>query len=350
MRFRRIATAALCALALVTVVPPAGILPGARAAGHTTTIGPTDGYGLKQAMRVLRPGDTLLLRPGVYDLGGFKPPLALGTATAPITVAAQDPARPPELRGQVVLEDADHWHLSGVRVVATVPRQPALKMAGGRGWRVQGVEVTGAATTVVHANLVVDANRYTGTPPTDWSVTDSCIHGAARRPAGDTAGYHNIYVTTEGGGSDGVIGRNILFDAPDGANIKIGTGADARTPGASGISVENNSMYNANQQVLVFGNVSDIVVRRNLFVRSHGAGVSTAQYFHTIKDDGRVRVTSTDNYSALSERTTFALSTAATSVLDRGNVRGPDPRAVVACDQFRPSTTAAQAYGWLAGR
>lgn len=326
---RRTAVLLAAAIALALTLTPLGGLQTASAAGKTTTIRATGSADFFAAVRALRAGDTLRLSPGTYDIGRMKPPLSKGTATAPIRITAADPARPPVIRGHLIMEDAEYWTLTRLKMVGTSRYESSLKMAGGRGWAVAGNEFTGAATTQAHANVVIDNNRYTGSAPVDWQFSFNCVHDASARPAGSTAGYHNIYVVSSGG-ARGLIARNSLFNAPAGSNIKVGIGADPRAGGASGVRIENNTMYNANNQVLLFGNIAGIVVRKNMFVYAQG-NVKTGVYLSSIRGDGRLRVTSTDNYSARMVQSTFVLNSAAHTYVDRGNVLGSDPRVGPTC-------------------
>lgn len=320
---------------------------GARAAASVTTVGPGTPRELQTAFQALRAGDTLRLLPGRYDIGGLQPLLAKGTPSARIVVTAADPRSLPELRGHLVLRDADHWLVNKLRLVATVKGEPALKMAGGHGWTVANSEMTGAAGTGDYANVAIDADRSTGVPPTGWTFTGNCVHHAAPRPAGDSAGYHNVYVNAEGGGGGSLFARNVLFAAPGGSNLKIGAGGDPRVQGPAGIRVENNTMYDANQQVLVFGKVDGIMIRKNLLVRARGgSSVNTGQYLHSITADGRTRVLSRDNYGyLLAGRPTFVLSSPARSYTAAGNTEAADPRFAVGCGRFVPTAAAARAYG-----
>ncbi|MEJ5945825.1 hypothetical protein WDZ17_11030 [Pseudokineococcus basanitobsidens] len=341
LRRRRLVVPLLvCAALLAASAAPAS------AEGRTTRTSWTTSKAFVGAVAALRAGDTLELAPGTYDIGAVKPTLHQGTSSAPIRLTAADPDRPPHLRGHLILEDADHWSVTHLKITATVPDEPALKMAGGTGWSVTDSEFTGAASTRDYANVAIDSNRYTRTAPSDWSFSDNCVHDAAPRPEGDPAGYHNLYVNAEGGGRGGLITRNVMYGAPGGANIKIGAGGNTAVRGAWGVRVEYNTLFDAAWQIFLFGDIDDISVRRNLLVRSTGGpSVSTGQYFHSLPG-GAVRVDSQDNYGyQLGGRPTFALSSPTSSYLDAGNFEGSDPRFAVGCGRFRPTEPAAARYG-----
>ena len=346
-RLVAVAAALSCLMAPTTSASAADAPSRSTAQATVKTVGPGTPRELQTAFQALRAGDTLKLLPGRYDIGGLQPLLAKGTPSARIVVTAADPQRLPELRGHLVLRDADHWLVNKLRLVATVKSEPALKMAGGHGWTVANSEMTGAAGTGDYANVAIDADRSTGVPPTGWTFTGNCVHHAAARPAGDSAGYHNVYVNAEGGGGGSLFARNVLFSAPGGSNLKIGAGGDPRVQGPTGIRVENNTMYDANQQVLVFGKVDGIMIRKNLLVRARGgSSVNTGQYLHSITADGRTRVLSRENYGyLLAGRPTFVLSSPARSYTASGNTESSDPRFAVGCGRFAPANPAARAYG-----
>lgn len=333
--------------AVLLTLTPFGGSPPAQAAGRTTTLSSSTVEDFRSAVRALRAGDTLRLRPGVYDIGRLKPPLAKGRPDATIRITAADPARPPEIRGYLIMEDADYWVLTRLKMVATSPGEPALKMSGGRGWAVTASEITGAASVRALTNVAIDSNRYTGTPPSDWQFSFNCVHDASVRPAGSSAGYHNIYVNARGG-ARGLIARNSLFNAPDGSNIKVGDGGDPRTPGATGVRIENNTMHNASNQVLLFGNIAGISVTRNLFISSRG-NVKTGVYIHSLGGD-RLRASTTGNYSALMAQSTFALNSPTRSYVDRGNVLGRDPWVNARCSKSTSIHPASTSYGRWATR
>jgi len=341
---RGLRRAAVTLLLLTCALLWSGPTAPPAAAASTYTIAWSTPAAFRAAVEALRPGDILRLQPGIYDIGGMVPALTPGTSTAPIRITAVDPDNPPVLKGSLVLRDADHWTLTRVLVQATEPQQPALTMAGGRGWAVTNSEFTGAATTGDYANVAI-SHSATGGPPRDWQFSSNCVHHAAARPAGDPALYMNIYVNIEGGGSNGRIARNILFNARGGDNIKIGAGGNASTVGASGIRIEYNTMYDALHQVMVFGNVRDIVLNRNLLIRSIDTSVKAGQYINQVPASSTgPRVTSTDNYGYLMDANFYARGIDRTAYVERGNILGADPKIVANCNGFRPSGAAA-AYG-----
>lgn len=245
---------------------------------------------LRSTLNKLSQGDVLYLAPGTYDVGLLAVYACRASAAHPITVTALDPANPPLLKGKVYFNSADHWRISHVRIMATVPGGPALQMAGGDGWVVDSVEVFGANRTGAYANLAI--NTRDGRGPSGFTVTNSCIHDAA--PAKKSVGFHNIYVTTSGGASvQGVISRNVIYGHPGGAGIKLGVGGQASAVGPWNVTVERNTIVGGQFGVVFSGRVGRNVVAGNLmgqFTRLTGFGYqgkkSAAIYSHHVAGKG----------------------------------------------------------------
>jgi hypothetical protein len=264
------------ALAAGAAALPASAATGNAAAGRDIVIGPAD--DVKAALESLQPGDQLRLQPGTYDVTGpagtgIHPTLRPGTATSRILVTAVDGANPPLLNGYVVLDGADYWTLQYLRFQATVPTKSAVAMTGGTGWTLHKDEFFGASTTGSYANVSINNDSDTVTPPQHWSFVDNCVHGAG---AGTLTGHtdstdHNLYVGAVGN-APGLVARNMMMNAPAGSNIKVGSGgptaADPHPVGASNVHVEYNTLFNANEHILVVGHLAGIDVSHNLDLRA----------------------------------------------------------------------------------
>jgi hypothetical protein len=136
--FARLALTATAAALLTGTA----LAPPAAASGRTIVVGP--GANLGAIMSTLTAGDTLRLRPGVYEAGYVRPYVVhAGTPSAPIVVTADTFSSPPVIHGYLRLVNADHWRLSRLRVQATLPSAPALDLTGGTG--AEGVAVDGVA-------------------------------------------------------------------------------------------------------------------------------------------------------------------------------------------------------------
>lgn len=264
--------AGLSALAVGALVTagPAATPPAAAATGHVYDIGPGSNADarLETAMAALRPGDTLRIHPGTYGVD-LRPDLRLarGTATAPIVVTASDPANKPLLLGAVKLDQPDYWVLTKLRIQGTISRKDSLTINSGTGWKATELEVTGASATGAYSN--VNIARYTGWPiPRKWVFAYNCVHDGGQSPPERTGQLHEVYVTAIGDTQNALIARNIFFNTPFGAAIKIGDGGIHDAPGPDNVQVANNTMYNNGIQVLLFGRTTGHKIEGNLFVKS----------------------------------------------------------------------------------
>lgn len=286
---------ALAASALVSAAPSQAVYAvcpaGHRPAVHTVS----PGVNLAIAISSLCPGDTLALRPGTYRTGylRFYPNtpgqtgILRGTPTRRTTITAADPQHPPLVQGGLQFSGADYWRLSHLRVQATAPGLSALAMIGGAGWSVTSSEFFGARQTNSMANvLIAGSHGY----PRGFEFRGNRIHDAAqsnRRDATD----HNLYIMFQGApGSGGVVTRNVLWNAPHGAGIKIGNGGAYNALGPWGVTVAMNTIYNSGRQILLHGNVRNNNIWGNLLQRATQRFVSdprtTQIYIHDVTGKG----------------------------------------------------------------
>jgi hypothetical protein len=272
-RRRARAAGALVALTAATgslVLTPAA--PGAAAAAPRVvtitpgdvTYGPTGPRSLTAYLQSLRPGDTLVLGPGVYNAGYTRPIVWSGTSQAPIVVRAAYPSRT-LVRGQLKLWDASYWQLRNLRIEATVKGSEALYLGGGRGWVVAGGEFFGGRNTGAYANVAIGSGYHSH--PQGFRFTANCVHGAGRTNRENQD--HNIYVNFTGSaGTGGSIDRNVIFDHPNGVGVKLGAGGVAGARGPWHVRVVNNTISNGGRQVLLHGNVRGNVVQGNILAFS----------------------------------------------------------------------------------
>jgi hypothetical protein len=212
----------------------------------------------------LRPGDTLVLGPGVYNAGYTRPNVRPGTAEAPIVVTASRPSKT-LIKGQLKLWDAHHWQLRNLRIRATVPGGDALYIGGGRNWVVSGGEFYGARSTGGYTNVGIGTG-YTSSP-SGFRFTANCVHGAGRTKRENQD--HNVYVNFSGSGrTGGSIDRNIIFDHPNGAGVKLGFGGVEGARGPWGVRVVQNTVASGGRQILLHGNVRNNVIQGNLLAFS----------------------------------------------------------------------------------
>ena len=265
------ATGALVALAAATgtlVVTPAS---PAQAAPRVISItpadvsyGPTGARSLAGRLQALRPGDTLVLGPGVYNVGYTRPNVWSGTAQRPIVIRTSNPGRT-LIKGQLKLWDANYWQLRNIRIQATVKGSEALYMGGGRGWVVAGGEFFGGRATGAYANVAIGSGNYS--QPAAFRFTANCVHGAGRTARENQD--HNIYVNFLGSrGTSGSIDHNVIFDHPNGAGVKLGAGGQPNARGPWNVRVTSNTVSNGGRQILMHGNIRGNVVQGNLLAFS----------------------------------------------------------------------------------
>ncbi len=303
----------------------------------------TPGQDMRAALEALRPGDTLLVDPGTYAIGGISPQLAKGLASNRIVVRGTDPLHPPLLQGYLVLHDADYWTLSGLRLQATVPTKSALFMSGGIHWVVANSEIFGASSTGSFANVAI-ANSTA--PPNGWLFTQNCVHDAGH---GTVAGHndtdHNVYIMATGS-APGVLSRNILFNAINGSNVKVGNGGDRVAPGASNVKLEYNTTYNANHQFLIFGTVTGVALKGNLMIRSIGR-TPVGIYFNDLSQAHAA--TAAHDYGYLMDHNVWAPNSARATYAEGDNPlyndAAHDPRIAAGCGGFHPRNATAARYG-----
>lgn len=214
---------------------------------------------IKYALRCLVPGDTLVVGGGVYDerigynVGNGSRDIKAGTADQPILVV-NAPGERPVIRGYLRLQDASHWIFSGINVTADGGSygdgEMPVKFRGGTGWVFANGEVWNA-----RSYGAVRLEPSPAGPPTDFTLVGNCVHDtqAVHPPFQD----HNFYIAA---GRNGVVEHNRIFEAPNGENIKLGDSGST----VESLTIRNNTMYGAAQNVLVFGDSSNVVIERNI--------------------------------------------------------------------------------------
>ncbi len=326
-----------------------GMLSLAPAASASTVTVISPGANVLAAMLKLKAGDVLELNPGTYNTGYLRvTPMASGTGSAPITIMAADPANPPLLLGGLRFYSPNYLNLTSLRIQGTAAGLAGLTMDGGTGWDVDKVEVWGAAQTKSLANVVI---MGTGGYPRQFMFSENCIHDAANvttTPSVD----HNIYVTFQGSAAtSGSIIRNLIWNAPNGENIKLGDGGLAGALGPWNVRVANNTLAKAGRQILLHANVSNNVIVGNLMYVASAPFVANPQttqiYVHDVIGTGNYV---SHTYWAYSTMLSYDPLKKVTYGL--GNVAGKEPAFLGAftCNGWRPTLAAAQQYGrWGTG-
>jgi hypothetical protein len=262
--------AAVMAVSVALLGAPGPASASANASpGVVRVIGPTSNQ-LVNAIHDLHAGDTLELLPGTYSTDYLRMYRGIagvyglndGTAAAPITLTSADPTHPALLYGGLQLWGPRYWHLSYLRVQATVSGRAALYVDGGIGWSVTSSEFWGAAQTGSYANVAIAG---TGGEPSRFSFAGNCLYGAATNSTSNSD--QNIYVSFAGTPTtSGSIARNIIWGSPRGEAIKLGNGGAVGAPGPWNVTVTNNTLYNNGRQLLLTGDVRNNKIQKNLLV------------------------------------------------------------------------------------
>ncbi len=305
------------------------------AAGTLASPWRTVGRGLA----ALYPGDTLIIRGGTYR-ERIKLTLRSGTSTERVLVKPY-PGERPVVQGLLWLKNPSYWTIDGLNVTW----DPAIlettthmvKLTNGVRWQFRNAELWGARA---HAALLVAGTVQSR--PANWSLTGNCIHDTYR--SNDTNQDQNVYVNTGLSAGPGLIERNLLFNATNGMNIKLG-GPDPVGGGAANVTVRYNTLYNASQNLLVSWSSKRNKIYRNILGRLSG----TNSVYGNIRG---YQLTGSDNVA--SENVGFAANrllyndSTRPGVINGGrNVFPLNPQfdSVSSCRGFRPTNAPAKLYG-----
>ena len=182
----------------------------------TRTIGPAD--DLVAALESLRVGGVTELRlgPGTYEVFDRDVQVHAGTADQPITVIAADPEEPPVVRGSLVLQNPAFWTIDRLVFQGEHSGYEALRISGGRNWRILRSEFLGRPGYSSMALLNIAAYRKTA--PQAFRVAYSCFHNGPTTPP--SVHDHLVYVTSSVPPSPSYISRNLFWANRNGAAIK----------------------------------------------------------------------------------------------------------------------------------
>lgn len=292
---------------------------------------------IRHALGQIRAGDVLYVRGGTYVEDVSRVALAKGTPSERITVTAY-PGERPIIKGLLWLNEPNYWTIDGIDVTwddANPPSAHMVRMVDGVGWVLKNSEIWGARS---YAGLLV-AGTLPG-QPSAWRVSGNCVHDTY--PSNGTNQDHNIYVNT-GTGDSGVLRRNIVFNASNGSNIKLGP-PSTWAGGPSDVIVRYNTMFNAVTNLGVHWTAYNNVFRHNLLGRTESGYGNFYSYqlsgpFNVAHDNagfdagaGRL-ITGDDGFGRVSD--------------DSGNQYPLDPDfdSVGSCAGFRPQEPSAQGYG-----
>lgn len=223
---------------------------------------------LFMAIRRARPGDRIVVRGGTYvEAAGWG--ATQGQPDQPIRLEAF-PGERVVLRGTLQLDRADYWIVRAINVTWNPDRgrtQFLVKFEGGVGWQFLDSEVWGTRGV---SNLMVTGSAKHG-QARDFVIAGNCIHD--NETVGDPfMNDHNIYLMPGYQSGPGLVERNILFNAPNGANIKAAGGTSAT--GAARVTIRYNTMVNAAAGVIIGYGTHRTTIWRNLIGSQVGGSAS----------------------------------------------------------------------------
>jgi hypothetical protein len=297
---------------------------------------------VRASLMKLRPGMTLYIRGGTYaedmDLD-----LPDGTATSRI-VAGSYPGERAVITGLVRFRDADYWTFRGLNVTWRhgTYRDHMVKLIGGTGWIYEQSEIWGARS---FANLLVTGN------PRSWTIRRNVIHDVH---GGESNIYrsHNIYANTGVLATGGLIERNVLYNAPRGANLKLGFGSGTNlATGAANVTVRYNTLYSAVQPLVLSGpTLKNIRVYRNLIVRgTRPSGGTYLVRLFEIRSGAGIVVENNLGFQAGRWCNDYVGGWSCSRVSGAGNIFPRDPRwSVTGAGRFKPTDSVAARYGRFA--
>jgi hypothetical protein len=294
---------------------------------------------ISRSINSLAAGDTLYVRKGTYVERVRKGAVPQGTATASIDVKAF-PGERPVLMGLLWLTNASYWIFDGLNVTWHRPtcrsNEHMVKFHGGVGWQFINAEVWGARS---YAAFLVSSSA-TG-PANNWRIANCQIHDTY-----STNGANEdqlIYCNTGLGGTGGVIEGNRLWNAVNGAGVKIG-GADSISGGSERVVVRYNTIYNTSQSVLVSWLSANNRIERNILAQTRTGNYNIRGY--QLSGDGN---TAAANVCYLS-RGVLRNDAGYMGIADGGeNVFPLNPLFdYIGLNGFRPLEPAAEAYGVFA--
>jgi hypothetical protein len=333
---------------LLTAPAPAHAASGATRVAAPNGSAGGDGseqrpWDLRTGLVSVQPGEELLLRGGTYtqDVENLVYNSRKTSSAARIRVAAW-PGERPVIRSRMAIRNASWWTFEGLTFQwpdGTRPGEPLVKLMSGTGWVFKGNEVGNA---VSYAGVYVGQAGDTKTPPAEWALLDNCIH-STRHAGGAGNQDHNLYIQNGLNAPPGIVEGNLLFGAPRGMNIKLGSHPGSVAPSASNVTIRYNTLFEGQHNLLLEPSVRDVLIERNIMGK---ALERPEQRLGNMRSNGNSTgtVVARDNVAwwapELISNTVYGATTRqAAGIVDAGGNRFPrDPRfdAVGSCARFSP--------------
>jgi hypothetical protein len=299
---------------------------------------------IQNSMRCLRAGDVLYVHGGVYEERvhnqyGVDP----GTADKPVLVAAF-PGEQPVIRGYLRITEPDHWTIVGIDIVGDGDAYGGgdylLKIRGGTDWTWAHSELHDVRAKA--AMRAVPAEERPTPAPRSWRFVRNCVHDTFATTASGVED-HNLYIAT-GGAGPGLIEGNVLFNALSGENIKLGDDFD----GANNLTIRFNTLHNAAQNMLIFGESKNNRIERNIMGPVGGRAKSWYPNVRGFNLAGRGNI-AVDNIGFGADRFLFTGNDSGSSaaIADGGNTAFKDPKFATTgrCDGYVPTASGTHGYG-----
>ena len=202
----------------------------------------------------------MYVRGGTYVEDIKNPPITPGTPSARVSVVAY-PGERPVVQGLLWLMAPSYWTLDGINVTwrnGNSSVDHMVRIINGVGWEFRNAEIWGARS---FAGPLV-AGTTVGQPAA-WRVSGNCIHDTY--PANATYQDHNRCTSTLGWApGQAPVDHNVMFNATNGENIKLGGGTSAPTEGSANVTVSYNTFYNGLQPILLADGTRNILIERNI--------------------------------------------------------------------------------------
>ena len=166
-----------------------------------------------------------------------------------------------------------------------------------------------------------------------------CIHDTYA--SNSTNQDHNVYVNSGLSAGSGSIDHNVLFNAPNGRNIKLGGPTISDTNGTQNVTIAYNTMVGASQNVSISGSSRNNTVDHNILQQSTE---NRLIYGYSLAGIGNI---ASNNVGFQSTKLIDG-----TNITDGGgNVFPHDPKfdGTGSCGAFHPMDPTAKAYGAFAG-
>jgi hypothetical protein len=215
------------------------------------------------------PGDTIVVSGGTYveNVGWGALP---GSASARITLKSA-PGERVVIKGTLSLAGANYWTVSGINVTdnpKAARTQFLVKFDGGHDWTFTRGEVWGSRGV---SNLMVISSAKHGVA-SNYRIVGNCIHSNLAKndpPLND----HNLYIYPGEDSGPGLIERNIIFGAANGADIKA---AGSSAAGTGHLTIRYNTLADAKTGFVLGHGSNNIHLLHNLIVRPVGGAQGEA--------------------------------------------------------------------------